>query len=53
VNIPDGLPSSLNSNGKIINGSTLMRTGLDIPCRNQFDSSIIELIAETNDAATK
>jgi alpha-galactosidase len=43
VNLPEGAPSQMPANGQTIDGATLMREGLVPPCKNQFDSAIIEL----------
>jgi len=44
VNLPAGAKSRLAADGKMIDGAALMRDGLIPPCRNRFDSAVIELV---------
>jgi len=46
VNLPEGTKSPLAENGRIMDGAALMRDGVVPPCRNEFDSAVIELTGE-------
>jgi len=46
VNLPEGVKSQLANEGQIMDGATLMHNGLVPPCENEFDSAVIELVAE-------
>jgi alpha-galactosidase len=46
VNLPPGASSKLALDGQLVDGQTLMRTGLVPPCTRPFDSSVILLTAE-------
>ena len=46
VNLPEGAVSQLAENDKVIAGATLLRDGLVPPCRKEYESSVIELVAE-------
>lgn len=43
LNLREGEASKLAENGQIVDGATLMKSGLSLPLQKQFDSSIIEL----------
>ncbi len=45
INLPAGAKSQLAVDGKIIRGAVLMRDGIVPPCRNELESSVIELVA--------
>ena len=46
VNLPNGAQSQMAADGQGIDGATLMRDGLLPPCRNEFDSAVVELNAD-------
>jgi alpha-galactosidase len=46
VNLPAGASSKLADNGKTLGGATLMQDGLVPPCQKEYDSAVIELVAE-------
>jgi alpha-galactosidase len=43
LNLPQGTSSKLSKDAQIINGATLMREGLESPCREALTSAVIEL----------
>ena len=47
VNLQPGQISKLAKDGQIIDGATLMRDGLDSPCRAPLTSALIELTSES------
>ena len=46
VNLPENHRSLLNASGQLISGAELMRDGVESPCHKEFDSAVIEFIAE-------
>lgn len=42
VNLPSGAASQLKVHGQTVDAATLLQTGLTPPCRNQFESSVVE-----------
>jgi len=46
VNLPEGAGSQMAASGETIDGATLMRDGLIVPCKNPFESAVVELVAE-------
>ncbi len=45
VNLPSDGQSVLAMGGKTVEGARLMDSGLMVPCKNEFDSAVIELTA--------
>jgi alpha-galactosidase len=46
VNLAAGASSTMPAAGQSITGADLMRNGLVPPCKNAFDSAVVELVAE-------
>jgi alpha-galactosidase len=46
VNLPEAMDSRMAATGETIDGATLMRDGVAVPCKNPFDSAVVEFIAE-------
>ena len=43
VHVPAGIASQLEIHGQTVHAATLLQSGLTPPCRNQFDSTVVQL----------